>query len=58
MNVLKMLRGIEATLRRLITWPGWTDQDRIMITDLCRQIDKLQRRGIAREKELKKYGLS
>lgn len=56
MNPLKLLAGIEATLRRLLSWDGWTDQDRTLITDIHRQIGHLERRRAQREVALQRGG--
>lgn len=51
-----ILVSIETGLRHLITWQGWTDQDRTMIRDMCRQVEHLQRRRETREIILQKGG--
>lgn len=56
MNILKLLAGIEATLRRVKTWDGWTDQDRVLIEDTRRQIDDFHRRAVARTALMRRGG--
>lgn len=47
MNVVKLLAGVEATLRRVKKWEGWTDQDRVIIEDMCHQAQGFQHRAAA-----------
>lgn len=51
-----ILVSIETGLRRLLSWNGWTDQDRTLITDIHRQIGHLERRRAQREVALQRGG--
>ena len=48
-----ILVSMETGLHKLLSWEGWTDKDRTLITDIHRQIDpaawrELIRRGLIR----------
>lgn len=56
MNVVKLLAGVEATLRRVKSWPGWSEADRRQIEDMCHQAEGFQRRAQARAALMKREG--
>lgn len=47
-----ILVSIETGLHKLLSWDGWTDKDRTLITDIHRQIGHLKRRHTRREADI------
>lgn len=53
-----ILVSIETGLLKLVSWDGWTDQDRTFITDIHRQVGHLKRRHARREADMQRSTMS
>lgn len=50
----RALTQIESALGGLIRWLGWTDKDRLLIRAVKDNISELNRRYVARHRELRR----